>query len=195
MPDESIVTFLGSPRENGRTAKLLTEVVAGAQSVGMYVKKYHLNDSAIKGCQNCGYCRTKYGCPTKDGLTQMYDDIAAATAVVFATPCVFFQISGQSKLWLDRTFPMIGGVPGARHPQVPGKKVIALYTQGTTDADMFRPVIEGMNRIFGTYGWTVTACLLASGGDVEGTPSFKELLRQAHAAGAALAGPKAQTLL
>ena len=190
MSNGTVVAFLGSPRKNGRTAAMLAETLAGAKSAGMLVKEYWLNDPGVRGCQACDWCRKQYGCATKDYLAPMYGEIAEASAVVFASPCYFFQISAQAKAWLDRSFPMIAGEGGTFEPRQPGKKVVALYTQGHPDAALAGPMIDGMGKVFAMYGWTVTATLLAAGMDMKGTPSFNDLLRQAREAGVALAGGK-----
>ena len=187
MSNGTVVAFLGSPRKNGRTAALLASALAGAKSAGMVAKEYHLNDPGVRGCQGCNKCRDEYGCALQDALSPMYADIAAASAVVFATPNYYYQISGQAKLWLDRTLPMLGGNACGFHPRQPGKNVLALYTQGNPDVAISGPMIEGMNKVFAMYGWTVAASLVASGADMEGTPTFDALLRQAREAGATLA--------
>lgn len=46
-----IVAFLGSPRKNGYTAKLINRILDGAKSEGAEVIVYDLNAEGIKGCQ------------------------------------------------------------------------------------------------------------------------------------------------
>jgi len=166
----------------------MAEAISGAESAGMTVKVYHLNDPGIRGCQACHACRERYGCATEDYLTPMYDDLSQASAVIFASPNYYFQITGQAKLWLDRTLPLLGeDSSGGFQSRFPGKKVVALYSQGNPDVTISRGMIDGMNKVFDLYGWTVIACLVATGKATEGTPAFNDLLWQAHEAGAALA--------
>ncbi len=125
-----VVIFNGSPRKNGYTAKLLEQVAKGAKSKGAEVIEFDLNDSGIRGCQGCYYCRTNDGCAIKDYLQPMYKAIAEAEAIVFGSPIYYHQITGQAKVWLDRTFPMLGDNFAPRHP---GKKVITIFAQANSD--------------------------------------------------------------
>ena len=120
-----LIVFEGSPRRNGVGAKLIEQVIAGAKSVGAEVKVYHLNNKNIRGCQACYYCRTHEGCSVKDDLQFMYEDIVSATAILATFPIYFHGISGQSKFWLDRLFPMMNSDFTPRHP---GKKFLPIYT-------------------------------------------------------------------
>jgi multimeric flavodoxin WrbA len=38
----------------------------------------------------------------------MYEAINEADAIVFGSPIYYYQITGQARVWLDRTFPMLG---------------------------------------------------------------------------------------
>lgn len=71
---KKVVAFLGSPRPNGYTAKLVERVLEGAKAAGAEVVTYSLNDEGIKGCQGCFYCRNHADCATKDKLYPMLGD-------------------------------------------------------------------------------------------------------------------------
>ena len=179
-----VVIFNGSPRKNGYTAKLLEQVMKGAESKGAKISIFDLNDSGIKGCQGCFYCRANDGCATKDYLQPMYKEIDEADAIVFGTPIYCGQISGQSKNWLDRTFPMVGGVNF--EPRHPGKKLVTVFTHGNPNRDLFKTSIENMNNILQSYGWELIDSILCSGSI---DPNFvipKYLLEQAYQDGANL---------
>lgn len=57
-----VVIFKGSPRKKGYATKLLDQVAKGAKSKGAEVIEFDLNDTGIRGCQGCFYCRTHDGC-------------------------------------------------------------------------------------------------------------------------------------
>ena len=67
-----IVAFLGSPRKNGYTAKLINRILDGAKAEGAEIITYDLNAEGIKGCQGCFYCRDHEDCATRDALYPMY---------------------------------------------------------------------------------------------------------------------------
>lgn len=126
MATGKVIVFLGSPRKNGYTTALAREAGRGVKNAGLTVKEYDLNDKGVRGCQGCYYCREQYGCSVKDYLAPMYGDLAEARAVVVASPIYFYQITGQTKLWLDRMFPMIDG---EFNPRLPGKKAVTIFSQ------------------------------------------------------------------
>lgn len=84
-----VVIFNGSPRKNGYTSKLLEQVEKGAKSRGAEVIKNDLNDSGIRGCQGCFYCRTHDGCSINDYLQPMYKAIIEGDAIVFGSPIYY----------------------------------------------------------------------------------------------------------
>lgn len=147
-----VVVFEGSPRKNGYTANLLEQVINGAKSKGAEIVEYNLNDTRIRGCQGCFYCRTHDGCATDDYLQPMYKDINEADAIVLGSPIYYYQITGQVKVWLDRTFPMLGDKFVPRHPD---KKAVTVFVQGNADAKIGEDGIRSINRTFDMYGWKI----------------------------------------
>lgn len=145
-----IVIFKGSPRKNGYTAKLLEQVAKGAKSKGAEVIEFDLNNPGIRGCQGCFYCRTHDGCAIKDYLQPMYEAIKEADAIVFGSPIYYYQITGQAKVWFDRTFPMFGEHFVPRHP---GKKLITIFTQGHPDSKIGAEGIKFANDMLESLGW------------------------------------------
>lgn len=179
-----VVIFNGSPRKNGYTSKLLNEIKNGAESAGAKTITFDLNNANIKGCQGCHYCRENDGCATQDYLQPMYQEIAQADAVVFGSPIYYYQISGQSKIWLDRTFPMIGGTDSTNFaPRHPGKKLLTVFSQGNADKDSFIENISQINNILKGFGWDLIDSIICSGTTNPDFEITKELLEQAFQTG------------
>lgn len=145
-----IVVFIGSPRKDGFSTKLLNQVVEGAKAAGAEVVTYDLNGSGIKGCQGCYYCRSHEGCATQDALQPMYRDIKEANGIVASFPIYFGGISGQAKLWIDRMFPM---VESTFEPRYPGKKAVTIYAQGNADPNLMKTAIDSNDGLFKLFGW------------------------------------------
>lgn len=182
---KKIVVFNGSPRKNGFTARLIEEVVKGAESRRAEVKIYDLNHDGIKGCQGCNYCRSHEGCAVQDYLQPMYEDIKNASGIIFGSPIYFHDITGQAKQWVDRMSPM---VDAKFKPRYPGKKAVTIFAQRNENKEAFQAVIQEMNRFMSMFGWKLTDNLICSG---TGSSEFRipdELLKRAFAAGEALAG-------
>ena len=184
MATGKVIIFLGSPRKHSYTTALAREAGRGATEAGLEVKEYDLNDSGIRGCQGCYYCRETYGCATKDYLAPMYQDIAEARAVIVASPIYFYQVTGQTKLWMDRMFPMIDG---DFSPRQPGKKAITIFSQHQDNPGMFKSGMDWLNNILKDgFGWNLTASIACCGEPERDSAAYKEFVKQARAAGAAL---------
>jgi len=176
-----VVAFLGSPIKDGVTTKLVEQIAEGAKAAGAEVVVYNLNEEGIKGCQGCLHCRANDGCATMDKLQPMYDDIKEADAIIGGFPIYFYDISAQSKILIDRLFPMIGS---DFSPRYPGKKVVTVYAQNQPDADAFKGSIEKTNLIFNNaFGWDVVESMVSFDDS-----SFKALMDKASDVGKNLVG-------
>lgn len=150
-----VVMFNASPRKNGYNSKLLEQVAKGAQSKGAEIVQFDLNDAGIRGCQSCYYCRTNDGCAVNDYLQPMYKAIHEADAIVFASPIYYYQITGQAKTWLDRTFPLVDHDGHTITPRHPGKRVITIFTQANSNPEISAENIQYITNVFNAYGWTL----------------------------------------
>lgn len=175
-----IIAFLGSPRKNAYSTKLVKEAIRGAQEKGAEVKIYDLNDDKVKGCQGCLFCRSNEGCATKDYLQPMYEDIRNADAIIFSSPVYMNQITGQSKQWLDRLFPL---VDGEFQPRYPGKKVFTILSAGNVIPGQAEVVDQYLNTQFSKYGWKPLDSLYFDNTASPGFELSEELLKKAFAAG------------
>lgn len=97
-----VVAFLGSPRKEGNTELLLRETIRGAESTGLRVKTFHLNDMDIKPCQDCGGCDQSGECIIHDDMTHIYEAIRSGHRFILASPIFFFALSAQTKAMVDR---------------------------------------------------------------------------------------------
>lgn len=180
-----IIIFNGSPRKNGYTYRLLTQVAEGAKSKGAEVMEFDLNDPEILGCQGCFYCRSHYGCSVNDYLQPMYDAIKDADAIVFGSPIYYYQVTGQARLWLDRTFPMVGDKFAPRHP---GKKAVTIFSQGNPNPEIGAGAVKFIANILDeTYGWKIEDTIHCCGTNNMDEAIFEELLKRAYQDGENLA--------
>ncbi len=179
-----IVAFSGSPRKDGCTSRLVHAALSGARDTGAQTVLYDLNDSSVRGCQGCFHCRKHDGCATMDALTPMYGDIADADGLIVGIPIYFWGISGQTKLWIDRLYPMINS---DFTPRFPGKKIVTIYAQGNADAQKFTAAIDGCHFVFEKFGWDVSDSLLACGTGARSYALPDELIARAYQAGQKLA--------
>ena len=103
---KKILVLLGSPRKKGNTATLAKQIVKGAESRGAEVETVYLNGLKIKPCQGCYACKKEdsQGCVVQDDMQLLYPKIKDADALVFATPVYWFNMSAQTKIFIDRFY-------------------------------------------------------------------------------------------
>ncbi|MCK7474223.1 MAG: flavodoxin family protein [Rhodopseudomonas palustris] len=115
-----VLAFSGSPRENGNTDRLALAVLEGAKAAGAKTTLYRLNEMNIRGRQACNACRKKFECAVKDDMTALYGEMVTADAVILASPVYMFQMTGQTKLFVDRLFPLLESDFTSRLPRESG---------------------------------------------------------------------------
>lgn len=104
--NKKIVVICSSPRKGGNSEILADMFIKGALEAGHLVEKVRLADYQIGYCKACYYCREHLACCQKDDVNPLMEKLLAADVVVFATPVYFFEMSGQLKVFLDRTMPV-----------------------------------------------------------------------------------------
>ena len=105
---KKILILLGSPRKKGNSTALAGQIAKGAESAGAEVETVYLNGLEIKPCQGCYACKKKdaKGCVVDDDMQSLYPKVAASDALVIATPVYWFNMSAQTKIFMDRLFGM-----------------------------------------------------------------------------------------
>jgi multimeric flavodoxin WrbA len=82
-----IAAFLGSPRKNGNTARLLKEFLKGvSQKSETTINEVFLQENRIAACLSCDYCERLTGCIQNDDMQKIYPVIKDADVLVFAMP-------------------------------------------------------------------------------------------------------------
>jgi multimeric flavodoxin WrbA len=85
----------------------------------------------IKPCSACGACqkRKRGDCVIKDDMRRFYPRLKACDALVMASPIYWMTVSAQTKLFLDRWYPLAAeGAPG-----IGAKRAVVCLTYGAPD--------------------------------------------------------------
>lgn len=103
---KKILVLLGSPRKKGNSTTLARQIIKGAESAGAEVEAVYLNGLNIRPCQGCYACKKKdsKGCVVDDDMQSLYPKIVASDALVIATPVYWFNMTAQTKIFMDRCF-------------------------------------------------------------------------------------------
>ena len=99
--------IMGSRNPDGQTARAAAAVQEGMEREGVQTERVFLPEQQVERCRQCendgwGICRTEGECIIEDDFPRLVDAIAAADAVVFATPVYFSDLSESLRAFLDR---------------------------------------------------------------------------------------------
>ena len=132
---KSVVVLQGSPRKKGNSTILAKEISKGAETEGASIEELYIHGMNIKPCQACWGCQKKdsKGCVIDDDMQTVYPKLKEADVWVISSPVHWFNMSTQTKLWMDRCFAIAsyGIDPSA-------KKIGIAMAYGDTD-----PVTSG----------------------------------------------------
>lgn len=101
----NILVVTGSPRKHSNTDMMAEAFAEGAREGGHEVKVVNLYDYQVSPCLACEYCFTHDGtCVQKDDMNTLLADVDRTDALVFASPIYWFDVSAQTKCFIDRLY-------------------------------------------------------------------------------------------
>jgi len=108
----TIMLVSGSPRK-GNSEWMLNRLAEHLRADGQEVDIILLRRASIKPCCGCLKCEDRRGfCRLSDGMNEILPRLAAAEAMVMASPVYFEMISGLLKNFIDRTCPVWTQIKG-----------------------------------------------------------------------------------
>ena len=120
-----------SPRRHSNSRILAANVAEGAESNGHTVKTIEIGRANIRPCIGCYACqKNQNGCVFKDDMTDFYIDLLDAEILIFSSPIYYYNMNGQMKVFLDRTYAILN--------ELGNKKFGGVFTYG--DIDPFKSV-------------------------------------------------------
>jgi multimeric flavodoxin WrbA len=183
---KNILILNGSPREKGNSAVLAARAAAGASEAGAQVESVYLHGLDIRACDACELCADGE-CVIEDDMQPLYPKLAAADAILLASPIYWFTITAQLKLCVDRWY----GFQGHKWKEVSHKRYGFILTYGDTDLYTSGAInaihtYETMSRFLKSEIVGIVHGSLNDVGDAEKHP---ELMQQAYDLGRLLASP------
>jgi multimeric flavodoxin WrbA len=125
----NILILKGSPRERGNSAVLADRAAEGARAAGAQVESIYLHGLDIRPCDACDLCMEQGECVIEDDMRPLYPKLAAADAILLASPIYWFTFSAQLKLCLDRCYAFQAN----QWKELSGKPFGIILTYGDTD--------------------------------------------------------------
>ena len=100
-----ILYISGSPRKNGNTDYLLK--LCQSMTGGDFIRLY---DYKIEYCSYCSACIKKGFCTIQDDMVEISEILLESQVIVLGSPVFFNNVSGQMKVFMDRTWPLRGNL-------------------------------------------------------------------------------------
>ncbi|MBI4294683.1 MAG: flavodoxin family protein [Chloroflexi bacterium] len=152
-----VLGISGSPRKNGNTQILLEEALASAREAGAEAELIILQGKDIKPCDGCEACSKTGRCHINDDMQPLYDKLLETDAIIFGTPIYFFSMTGQLKVFMDRTYALT--YPTRRLANKVGAVITVSARTGNMSAISLFYTYFAYNRLLGTdavYGFAST---------------------------------------
>ncbi len=169
-----IVAVLGSPRLNGNSALIAGCFLETARHLGAETRSFALNTLSYRGCQACRACKKHSEfCILKDDLSEVLQAVREADVIVLASPVYYGDVTGQMKLFIDRTYCFLTPdyiTNPNRSRLLPGKTRVFALTQGMADESGFADVFPRYSEMMKFNGiehvHLIRACGLSKRDDV-----------------------------
>jgi multimeric flavodoxin WrbA len=92
-------------------------------------------------------------------MQTLYAEIESADVVVIGSPVYMEQVTGQTKVFMDRLLAFLNNDFSSRLK--PGKRAILVFTQGQADVDTYADYFKATAKMFGILGLPVVQMLVA----------------------------------
>ena len=177
-----VLGIVGSPRKNGNTDILVSEVLRGAKDTGSKVEMVFLNDLEIKPCQAiCSdYCKRTSNCKIKDDMTELYNKLFESEVIILGTPVYWYGPSAQFKAFLDRWYAF-------SHPKyilkMRGKKLILITPFEESDTSAANSLVEMIEKSINYLDAKFHGSLLVSVGEKGAIKQNPEAMNRAYEIG------------
>jgi multimeric flavodoxin WrbA len=155
-----IIGIIGSSRKFGNTDILVRTIVEAAAAQGAETRLFHLRALTVNACLGCEFCRANDGCAQSDDMQYLYPALQNADVVVVGSPVYMGQVSGQTKIFMDRLFALLNNDFSSRLPA--GKQAVLVFAQAQPDAEQYARYFQDTARVFEVVGLPVVKMLVAA---------------------------------
>ena len=154
----------GSPRNFGSTSILVEKVRQGLLRNGYDTQTFCLGDMDINYCRGCKHCYETGECLINDDMDVIMKELAEADLLVMATPSYWGDVTGQMKVFIDRSTPYCDTNPKLRFMSKM-KSGMAIAVRTGTSEDETNRILDMIEHYFGHMGIKPSGRLSATGID------------------------------
>ncbi|MCP4702965.1 MAG: flavodoxin family protein [candidate division Zixibacteria bacterium] len=156
------ICIIGSPNENGSTASICIKVIRGLDCENIEVDKYILDKMDIGFCKGCNSCEISGRCVQRDDMDILIKAITEADIVILASPSYWGDVTGQMKVFIDRSLPLCNAKTGET-PVPDGKMGIGIAIRAGNSKNENQHIIDTFSHYFGHLGITMAGEFMAEG--------------------------------
>lgn len=95
-----------SMRKDSNSEILLQRALASAKEAGAETELLRLLDASVAPCDGCYACSKAGVCHIEDDMQEWLVKVDQTDAVIFGTPVYFWTLAGQTKVLMDRLYPL-----------------------------------------------------------------------------------------
>ncbi len=189
MAQKKIVVVMGSPRKNGNSVTLAERAIAGAEEAGAKVDAYFIQSLDARPCSACDGCQAEMDdpCVIDDDLSEVLEKARVADALIIASPIYWFNLSAQTKLFIDRWYSFGGGGDGKY--ALAGKELGLIMTYADPDplASGAMNALRSLQDAFRFVGGTIKGVVHGVAYEAGEIKSNGALLEKSYSLGKTLA--------
>jgi len=133
-----VLGISGSPRKDGNTATLVKLILDRCHKAGIETEFVSLAGKKILPCLGCEKCReTKWCIIEKDDWDKVIKKVLDCDVLVIGSPTYFFDVNGQTKNFIDRTFSLY------HDRKLTGRKGVAVAVHANKGVSRTIQTLEG----------------------------------------------------
>lgn len=153
-----LLALVGSARVGGNTDLLVSEALKGARRVGASARRVRLIDLDMRPCLGCLSCSDGRCHSHDDDIPELLEAMRGASALLFATPVYFWNVSGLMKTLWDRMLPLAGldldATPVTMTPLLEGHRAGSIVIQEEAEGPHSSICRLFFERNFADFGMT-----------------------------------------
>ncbi|NLX48883.1 MAG: flavodoxin family protein [Methanospirillum sp.] len=132
-----VLGISGSMREDGNTAFMVRALLDEVAKAGIETEYVSLAGKEIGPCTGCELCRKEDFCTIQDDWDGIAERMLEAEVVVLGSPTYYYDVNGQTKNFIDRTYSLY------HRRRLAGRGGVAIAVQANTGGTRTVETIEG----------------------------------------------------